>query len=663
MDIKITDSSLRRFLETQASTAEITEKVSLCGPTFDRIHQVDNDTIFEIEAITNRIDTASSQGVAREAAIILEQFNIPAKMINDPYLEKIDLYSKYPSKIHFEVNPTLLVKRFVAISLENIIVKDSPKQTQDFLNNCGQRPINNIVDITNELTLLYGLPSHIFDYDKLALQKLIIRESKNGETITTLDDQKNTLKGGDIVIEDGSGRLVDLCGIMGGHIAQVDEHTKNILLIVPVYEPKRIRQSSLYLQKRTLAAQIYEKQPDPVLCLPVITKAIQLFKERAGGLVSSSLYDFYPTPYSPKSIFIDLNWLNRFVGIDFDKKKVINILTGLGFESNEKQEGVLECLIPSWRYPDINIKEDLAEEIARVYGYFRLPSVLPNVHLPAEAQSTLLTTELKIKKYLSHIGFHEIFNSSLVSADLIEKTNLDPANHIKLVNSLSSDYEYLRTSLVPSGLQNHRNNQGKINKTIRTFEVSNCYLQQANSQLPAEISNLVMVSELDYSQTKGELENLLRHLNLNNISFVIPATTPPYFLENQTANIISGDLVLGHIGFIHPTVLRKFDLVSNPVVVEIDITKLINNIHPGYLYKPVSEYPQNIEVITLSSDQLVGDILQKIKVFDPLIQEVTYKESYQNKHTFKVAFGSMERNLDQKEVNLVKEKLLASFDL
>src|SRR5258706_2712671 len=159
-------------------------------------------------------------------------------MVNDPYQEKIDLYEKHPQKIHFDIATKNLVQRFVAVTLENISVKKSPQETEDLLIHCGERPINNVVDITNELTLLYGMPSHIFDYDKLALQKLHLRESRDGETITTLDNQKNILREGDIVIEDGSERLVDLCGIIGGSVAEVDEHTKNILLIVPVYEPK-----------------------------------------------------------------------------------------------------------------------------------------------------------------------------------------------------------------------------------------------------------------------------------------------------------------------------------------------------------------------------------------------------------------------------------------
>ena len=443
MDIVITDSSIRKFLDTPADSEMLSQNVSLCGPTFDRIKKIDGDFVYEIEAITNRVDTASAQGVAREAATILTQFNIPAKFINDPYKENLSFPDSQAKQFNLNIERDLVI-RLVALSLENISVKPSSKETQSFLENCGQRPLNNCVDITNELTLLYGLPSHIFDLDKLAAQNLTIRESKRGESITTLDDKKNILIDGDIVIEDGSDRLVDLCGIMGGQVAEVDDHTKNILLIVPVYNPQKIRKTSLRLQKRTLAAQIFEKQPDPELCLPVLSKAVQLFKERTGAVISSPLFDYYPANRSPKIISLDFNWLNTFVGLDIKKETVIDILASLGFGGTKEGNG-LACSVPSWRYHDINIREDLAEEVARIYGYFRLPSVLPCVNLPAEPKNHLFKTELKSKIFLSDIGYHEIYNNSLISLQAIEKSGQDSSRFIKLKNSLSQDFDPFRS--------------------------------------------------------------------------------------------------------------------------------------------------------------------------------------------------------------------------
>lgn len=658
MDIKITDKSLRKFLETKADPDTISKDISLCGPTFDRVQKVKNDYLYEIEAITNRVDTASALGVAREAAVILNQFGIPAKLVSDPYREKVTLRPAISKQFHLNIGKDL-VDRFTAVSIEKITVKPSPRTTADLLENCDLRPINNLVDITNELTLLYGLPSHIFDLDKLATQSLTIRESKKGETIVTLDGVKNILRGGDIVIEDGSGRLVDLCGIMGGQIAEVDSHTKNALLIVPVYQPKKIRQTSLYLQKRTQAAQIYEKQADPELCLPLVSQAIQLIKERSGGIVSSPLFDFYPTPLPPKIVSIDFNWLNSFIGTTIKKETVISILAGLGFSGTEK-DGVLSCVVPSWRYQDINIKEDLAEEVARIYGYFRLPGQLPSVRNIPEPDNKLLTTELNIKKYLSAIGYHEIYNNSLLSLENLESNQLKPAVHLKLVNALSTDFEYLRTSLVPSLLGNLRHNQGKVIDVVRLFEIANVYIKQ-KELLPLENSTLATLSTLDYRQAKGEIESLFSTFKIASITFKPAKDAPAPFHSSGTAAVYSDRTKIGYFGLIRPEILRSLGLQSIPVVSEIDLVGAVGRIKPGHLYEPVSEFPHVREDMTISSPKNLGDIIEEINNSSTLIKEIQYLESYHNKHTFKVSFGSSERNLEQKEINALKELIQNRF--
>lgn len=563
MNIKITDRALRKFLDTSCTPERLAREISLCGPTFDKVSKIGNEYLYEVEIITNRIDTASAQGIARDASAILNQASIKSKLLNDPYLEKINLYAHFPKIFHFQISDSLLTPRFTAISLENVQIKDSPEETQTLLNLCDLRPINNAVDITNELTLLYGLPSHIFDLDKLATQNLIIRESNKNEVVITLDGQKNILRGGDIVIEDGAGRLVDLCGVMGGQIAEVDNYTKNILLIVPVYQPNKVRRTSLYHQKRTLASQIYEKQPDTQLCLPVLMKAIKLFEERTGARVSSAVYD--SNSHQPKTVSIplDLNWVNNFIGTSIPTKTVTSILESLGFTVTNKDSSKITCSTPSWRKFDINIKEDLVEEIARVFGYSKLPSVLPCVNLPPEPKDHLLKTESKIKNFLSCQGFNEVYNNSLISLELIKNSQLDEFSHLKLNNALSGDFEYLRTSLVPSALINIKNNQGKSEEPFLFFEVSNIYLP-TKEKLPRELPKTVISTTSEFTQAKGYLELLFKHLNLKNFKIQTANTTPNYFMTESTAEIRSPKAVLGYIGHIKPGVLHILGITSNP---------------------------------------------------------------------------------------------------
>jgi len=658
MDIKLTNSSIRKFLKTDISVKELSDKISLCGPTFDRIHQHKNEYVFEIEAITNRVDSASAYGVAREGNAILNLMGIPTELIGNPYEQEINLFGDLPSNFNITISDSTLAPRFTAVSLKNVKIGKSHQETTTLLELCGERPINNAVDITNELTLLYGCPLHIFDLDKIEKKHLTIRDSKPGESITLLDDSKNKLVGGDIVIEDGSGKLIDLCGVMGGQKAVVDENTKNILLIVPMYHPRKVRKTSLYLQKRTFASQIYEKQPDIELCLPILSKAIELFSQRCGATASSKIFDHYPNRLETKTIDLDLIWLDKFVGVKIERESALDILSDLGFSGSFKGENILICTVPSWRYFDINIREDLAEEVARIYGYYKLPPILPHVDLPALSPNKLLSTELRIKKYLAALGCSEIFNNSLISEELISKTQMDKSLHLKLTNALSSEFEYLRISLLPSLLNNLKNNLGKIDLPINIFELSNVYLKQNQEPLPQELSTLTLVSTDDYRKVKGTIEALFRHLNLQETTLMPLTQAQPLFQIEKSAQVTVGEQTIGFIGQLDKTISHSLGLKTSPTVSEIKVTELLKWINPNYSYHPISQYPSIVEEITLQSSLGVGEILRKIQEASPLISQVEYLGSFKSKHSFKISFTSQTGNLDQKMVEEIKTELV-----
>ena len=522
MDIILTEKSIRKFLQTPASIEDIIQHLCNSGPTVDRYHKVGDDTILEIEIITNRIDSASVFGVAREANAILSQNGIDTKLVNNPYNHKATDYSHQTETLKFTTTDNLLFKRFTAIIIRNVSIKTSPPEIVDLLEKTGQRPINNIVDATNEATLLYGLPTHVFDADKLALQKLLIREARAGETLTTLDETKINLNDGDLIIEDGQNRLVDLCGVMGGQVAVVDEHTTSIVLIAPVYQPKKIRQTSLAHQKRTLAAQIYEKGPDPFLTMPVLDLLIQSIIKRAGGQVTSKIFDQNNYQPKTKNLEIDLNWLSKIAGVAISESQAISILSNLGFlNTHTTSNNVLTTTVPSFRQEDINLREDLAEEIIRIYGYYNLPATLPTLTKMPTATNPIFSLERKLKTILVNTGFNEIYNSSLISKSLIESTEQNLSGHLKLTNSLSEDLEYLRTTLVPSALQNHLNNKGKGSDPLKIFELANVYLPTTDNSPPKEVSTLIFSSTLPVLTLKSIL-----FLNLS-----LPVVTNSIFLE------------------------------------------------------------------------------------------------------------------------------------
>ncbi len=662
MDIIITEKSLRTFLKTDAKIDKIIEHLCNSGPTVDRFHKSKGDTTMEIEIITNRIDSASVFGVAREANAILTQNKIKSSLTNNPYSHKIDTHESKTEKLNFKIADPKLVKRFTAVSISNVNVKDSPKSVSELLVSSGQRPINNLVDATNEATLLYGTPSHVFDKDKLSLQSLIVRESKKGESLYTLDDARIELQEGDIIIEDASGKIVDLCGVMGGQAAVVDSHTKNILLIVPIYNPQKIRKTSLFHQKRTLAAQIYEKGPDTEICLQVLDLIAKNISDRAGGKVSSKVYDFQDSKSKSKSVSLKLSWLNTFAGIKIGKQEVLSILKNLGFTDSKISEENLTTTVPSFRDNDINTREDLAEEIIRIYGYYKIPSTLPPLTKTPRPTSTIFHLERKIKSILVTSSFNEVYNSSLISQKLIEVTGLNPIDHLKLKNCLSEDLEYLRTSLVPSSLQNHLNNKGKSKLDNNFFELSNVYLPVAKETLPKETSSLIISTSKNILTLKSDLEKLFNLLNFTNYEFVQPSKNNQAYLSDQnSADIFINKTLIGQIGEIKTLISKSLGIPNTVSVAEVNI-EVLNTLTPDQKYIPISEYPSLNMDVTITSSKPIGEIIKVIYNTNSNIKSVLYKDTYKTNKTFEIIVESLTQNLTQQDADKIRENIQNKFN-
>lgn len=680
MDIKITHTLLKQYLDTKATPAQISDCLSLCGPTVERLEKTKNDYIYDFEIITNRIDSASAFGIAREAAAILPQFGIKADLISDPNktlsLLKSQIASLKPKPIQDQIKVIIkdksLVPRFSAIIIDNLKVKDSPKETCEMLTNLGQRPLNNLIDITNELTIKFGQPCHIFDLDKIKDQTLILRESKKGEQITTLDGKKHTLKGADLVIEDGEGRLIDLCGVMGGDLSKVDQNTKRALLFVQTYEPKHIRVTSLYTNERTLAAQIFEKSPDPEMVLPVLAEGVKLLLQRAGGNIASTILDIYEGKEAPKEIVLNLAWLNKFTGVNINPTQVKTILKDLGFSIKLKKEDLL-VTPPSYRDNDITIKQDLAEEIMRVYGLHKLPDTLPITNLPAESAGIptqtepLLSWEYKTRLFLSNIGFTEIYNLSLVGKDLFGKANLPIDPSVKIKNPLSQDQAYMRRSLIPSSLQVLEDNRGKAELPIRIFELSNIYLPQSKG-LPAESADLpdehpiltITTQGDDYRHAKGYLESFLDHLQIKEVIFETMTEDSSIFDKDKTAHIYHKSHYLGLIGEAKDSVKINFALDPQvpTVITNLDFAEVAKHASNIHHFTRISQSSDIIEDVNIKSDKPIGDLLHSIKQ-QKYIVKVIYLNSHQKNHTFRIHFNNPNKQLEQAEVNKIKESLLS----
>lgn len=655
MDLLIPDSWLRKFLDTKASAKQIATYLSLCGPSIEKITKSnDGDYIYSIEITTNRVDSASVVGIAREAGAILPRFGIFAKLKN-PKTQKSKTNHNFKIKVKYldvKVDEKLC-PRFTAVLIKDIKVKESPNDIKLLLEKVGIRPINNIVDVSNYIMHELGQPVHTFDYDKIKNHKMVLRESKKGEIIRTLDGKTFKLDGEDIVIEDGSGKLIDLCGIMGGQNSAIDSSTKNVLLFVQNYESSRIRKTSMSLNQRSEAAILFEKGLDNENIKPAVLESIKLIEKLSGGKSEKEILDIYPKPYKSKIVKVKNNEIDKIIGINIDTKEIIKYMTSLGFETKQQGDTLL-FNVPSWRGNDINIKEDIVEEVARIYGYHNLPCILMSGSLPAPSINHEFLLEKKIKEILVNLRGIEVYNISLVDK-----------GDIMLKNPLGPDTSYLRNNLKDSLISNIKNNPQEKGY-IHFFEIANIYTPRKND-LPNEKLTLAGVIQngestqiFDFRKNKGIIENLLNELNINYESKLEDGNN---YLANQRLEVFSNKEKIGEYGNL------ENGLTSNEPAelffYEFGIQKLIKAKKIDRKYKEIAKYPPQIEDITLQIPEktYVGNVINTINSVSQLINKTELVDIYGNNYTFNIEYQHPEKTLTDKEVKDLRVKILQSIKL
>lgn len=635
MNILIPHSWLSEFLDTNAKPAKIAECLSLCGPSVEKLEKAGDDWVYDVEVTTNRVDMMSVYGIAREAAVILPQFGYKAK------LKKLRFPSPETGKgLDIKiVNNTALCKRILAIKLGNVELGSSPFWLASRLSKVGQRPLNNAIDITNYVMWEIGHPIHVFDYDRIKNKKILVRVAKKGEKLVTLDGEKYTLNGGEVVFDDGAGEIIDLPGIMGTANTVVTPKTKNVLLWIESIDPVRIRQASMDLAIRSQAAILNEKQVDPELGLPAILRAIELFRQVTNATPGSQLVDIYPLPYKVKKISSSKEFIDQRLGVNISKGEIKKILAGLEFEANWAGDN-LRVGVPSFRAHDVTIPEDIIEEVARIYGYHNLPSKLMQGAIPDLAPDTPFDFEIKLKNILKGWGGIEVYTLSMVSKDSVEKSAL------KLINPLGAESEYLRTSLKPSLVQAANQNSGE-KEPFHLFEIANVYLPKKVS-LPEEKMVLAGIfSNYDYRGAKGIIESMLTELNIK-AGFVQKDYKD--FLPNQRVEINENSRTLGQFG----------TLESGYIYYEFEVEYLRAAARVVSAFKPLPKYPAQIEDITLVLPERtrVGEVIQSIISTSKLIQNIELTDIYEDFYTFRLWYQHPKKTLTDKEVEEIRNKLL-----
>lgn len=639
MNIQILDSWLREHLKTKATPQKIGEIMSAKSASFERIEKLGTDYLYDIEITTNRVDMMAVSGLAREAAVALSSEGIDAEYIEKEIPSRKTDNSSFPVKI---VNNPKLCSRVCAAILEVEIGK-SPQIIRDRLEATDIRSLNNVIDVTNYVMRELGHPMHAFDADRIS-DTFAIREAKKGEKITTLDKKEHTLLGGEIVAIDANGKIIDLLGIMGLANSSVTDSTKRIMLFIDNNDSKKIRDASMSLNIRTDAAVLNEKDVDPELGIKALSRGIQLLTEIANAKLVGNVFDEYHKNKVSKPISISFEKINTVIGVQIPKKQVENILEGLGFIINATSTEI-KVIPPSYRIHDIEIPEDIIEEVARMYGYHKIPSTLPNMQHVAitHLEKDTFFWENRVKNALKYWGFTEVYTYSLVSSDMPE---IESKNAVELSNPLSTDMTHLRTSLVPSLLQVLPDNKG-IEK-IQVFELSNVY-HKKNGDLPLEILTLAGVIKnpsSDFLKVKGIIETLAKDLGIKHISFK----------KSETGD--GADI------FIDKSKIGDIEVLSKHIIdFEIDYEKFIKHATLKKSYIPIPKFPSATEDLRLkfSTDTEFTKIVDTIKSASVLVADVALHDTYEDKKTFRITYQSPEKSLTNAEITQIREIIISTL--
>ncbi|MBI4266870.1 MAG: phenylalanine--tRNA ligase subunit beta [Chloroflexi bacterium] len=630
------------------------------------------DTIFDLEVTPNRADCLSVIGIARELAALT------GPKMRIPEISYEETGSPIEPQIFIEIVDPQLCSRYCASLITGVKITESPKWMQDRLLACGMRPINNVVDITNYVMLEYGQPLHAFDYEKLRGRKIIVRRAREGEGITSLDGTPRDLSPDTLVIADES-RAVAIAGVMGGANSEVSDATTSILLESANFNAISIHYTSRKLQLVSEASMRFERGIRPGLTEPAIRRATQLMIQLANGKAAKGVADAYPGKRERAPIKVSTAGVDRLLGVEFGFEQIIRTLTSLGFscKATSASEALVE--VPYWR-GDIQQTVDLAEEVARIIGYDKIPTTMLSTTLPPQAPDPIIALKRRLRQYMVGYGFQEVITYSLSSLEALNKLTpeprpLEPAP-LRLANPMTAEQAYLRphlrTNLLLTLAQNRRHEDGGI----RLFELDKIYLPRERD-LPEEPEILCAIlngnrvekswlateEPFSFFDAKGMAEGILEQLGVT-ASFE-PGNDEGFHPVRQ-ATIMAGGHKLGVVGELHPRVLHAFEISSPVYQFGFNVTALAPITVSLKKFRPVPRFPGVVRDIALVVDYTVThrSILDIVRSF-PLVKEVCLFDVYsggpvapgKKSLAYRMVYQS-DHTLTDDEVNKVQQQVL-----
>lgn len=613
----------------------IQEEAAQVGQDIRQITGLD-DQVVEFEITPNRPDCLSLLGLAREVAATFgrpfahepDQIQVEAKC-KDNLLDLLDVETPDPD----------LCPRYTARMVRKVKIGPSPAWMRQALRNCGVRPVNNIVDITNYVMIEYGQPMHAFDYRYVKGGKIIVRRANPGETLITLDGQERNLTPEMLVIADQS-RAVGLAGVMGGENSEIVEDTVDVVFESANFLGSSVRKTAAALGMRTDASSKFEKGLDPMNTLPAVERACQLVEELGAGEVVEGVIDNLNYVPHPTVLALNAAKINKLLGTDIPAQTMTEILETIGFIVDGQQ-----VTVPSWR-GDVEHYTDLAEEVARFYGYNKIPTTLMRGDTTQGGFSPEEKLERQLGSLCRSMGYSEIITYSFISPTDLDKIRM-PLQHpgrttMKILNPLGEDSSIMRTTLLPSMLEilarnyNYRNPQGWFYELGRTYQAKTEGEEKGLAYEPKTLSLGAYGGEVDFFQMKGQVETLLAQLSIRQVEMV-PDKENPSFHGGRCGKFLKDDgAYLGEMGQIHPLVAKAYGVDEPMYCALLDVTglKVYSELAGTPLYTPLPKFPAMTRDIALICDQdcTIGQLDASIRRGgSQLLREVTLFDIYQGK--------------------------------
>ena len=594
-----------------------------------------NDVIFELEITPNRPDCLSHIGIAREIAAYYN------RKVKYPMIEITETIESINTMVKVDIEDKERCKRYMSRVIKNVKVQDSPAWLKSRIRAMGLNPINNIVDVTNFVMFEYNQPMHAFDLDKLE-GNITIRAAKENEKITTLDGVDRVLKNEELVIADDE-KAIAIAGVIGGQNTQIDNDTKNIFVEVAYFTPENIRKTSRELGIFTDSAYRNERGMDIENLSTVMSRAVSLIAEVAGGDILSEVIDKYVEKPKRAEITLNLEKLNKFIGKSLTYEEVGKILTHLDIELKPLGDGTMLLIPPSYR-ADLTRPADIYEEVIRMYGFDNIEAKIPVMSIESGEENTNFKISRIVREILKEMGLNEVINYSFIPKFTKELFNFGD-EVIEIKNPLSEDMAIMRPTLLYSLITNVRDNINRNQTDLKLFEISKTFknlgaekdgLAVENLKIGIILSgreekNLWNQSKADYNfyDLKGYLEFLLERLNVTKYS--LTRLKNSNFHPGVSAEIKIGEDVIGVFGELHPNLINYFGIKREKLFfAELNLTKLLKYIKIKVNYESISKYPEVLRdlAITLDRDILVGDMIKEIKKKVALIEKIDIFDVY-----------------------------------